>query len=210
MNPGSFCHYPRWGIVNRKLILFLFLRRFFWASFPRKIQSRSKNRNRNQIHLLVEYSSWLHLDLGWGVNSYSGQYVLGSKVGSYSNSPPAKMATSHQHCPPCCMQPAVCRNPVCNNRSRFVLDVNASRFVDFQKVCYSARTELLYVKSRYIGPLIPISFSYLKPFLLDSYLGWFCPDEAPDQCFFGSFCCATQQNIWNLSLCTDFSSLIGC
>ena len=36
---------------------------------------------------------------------------------------------------------------------------------------YSARTELLYVKSRYIGPLIPISFSYLKPFLLDSYLG---------------------------------------
>ena len=32
-------------------------------------------------------------------------------------------------------QPAVCRNPVCNNRSRFVLDVNASRFVDFQKVC---------------------------------------------------------------------------
>ena len=35
----------------------------------------------------------------------------------------------------------------------------------------SARTELLYVKSRYIGPLIPISFSYLKPFLLHSYLG---------------------------------------
>lgn len=31
-------------------------------------------------------------------------------------------------------QPAVCRNPVCNNRSRFVLDVNKSRFVDFQKV----------------------------------------------------------------------------
>jgi DNA replication licensing factor MCM6 len=31
-------------------------------------------------------------------------------------------------------QPSVCRNPVCNNRSRFVLDVNKSRFVDFQKV----------------------------------------------------------------------------
>ncbi len=31
-------------------------------------------------------------------------------------------------------QPAICRNPVCNNRTRFVLDVNRSRFVDFQKV----------------------------------------------------------------------------
>merc|ERR1719504_312046 len=31
-------------------------------------------------------------------------------------------------------QPAVCRNPVCNNRSRFMLDINKSRFVDFQKV----------------------------------------------------------------------------
>jgi len=31
-------------------------------------------------------------------------------------------------------QPSVCRNPVCNNRSRFVLDVQKSRFVDFQKV----------------------------------------------------------------------------
>ena len=31
-------------------------------------------------------------------------------------------------------QPSICRNPVCNNRSRFVLDVNKSRFVDFQKV----------------------------------------------------------------------------
>jgi len=31
-------------------------------------------------------------------------------------------------------QPAVCRNPVCNNRSRFMLDLNKSRFVDFQKV----------------------------------------------------------------------------
>ncbi len=31
-------------------------------------------------------------------------------------------------------QPSICRNPVCNNRSRFVLDVNSSRFVDFQKV----------------------------------------------------------------------------
>ena len=35
---------------------------------------------------------------------------------------------------------------------------------------FSARTALLYVKSRYIDPLIPISFSYLKPFLLASYL----------------------------------------
>merc|ERR1719270_2027118 len=31
-------------------------------------------------------------------------------------------------------QPAVCRNPVCNNRSRFMLDLNRSKFVDFQKV----------------------------------------------------------------------------
>ena len=25
-------------------------------------------------------------------------------------------------------QPAVCRNPVCNNRSRFILDINKSRY----------------------------------------------------------------------------------
>lgn len=31
-------------------------------------------------------------------------------------------------------QPSICRNPVCNNRARFMLDVNKSRFVDFQKV----------------------------------------------------------------------------
>ena len=31
-------------------------------------------------------------------------------------------------------QPAICRNPVCNNRSRFMLDLNKSKFVDFQKV----------------------------------------------------------------------------
>ncbi|XP_046331406.2 zygotic DNA replication licensing factor mcm6-like [Haliotis rufescens] len=31
-------------------------------------------------------------------------------------------------------QPTICRNPVCNNRTRFMLDVNKSRFVDFQKV----------------------------------------------------------------------------
>merc|ERR1719191_1263021 len=31
-------------------------------------------------------------------------------------------------------QPAICRNPVCNNRTRFELDLNKSRFVDFQKV----------------------------------------------------------------------------
>ena len=33
-----------------------------------------------------------------------------------------------------CIQPSICRNPVCSNRSRFILDVNRSRFVDFQKV----------------------------------------------------------------------------
>lgn len=32
------------------------------------------------------------------------------------------------------LQPTVCRNPVCPNRKRFILDVNKSRFVDFQKV----------------------------------------------------------------------------
>ena len=31
-------------------------------------------------------------------------------------------------------QPSICRNPVCNNRSRFLLDPNKSKFVDFQKV----------------------------------------------------------------------------
>jgi len=31
-------------------------------------------------------------------------------------------------------QPNICRNPVCANRSRFQLDVNKSKFVDFQKV----------------------------------------------------------------------------
>jgi len=31
-------------------------------------------------------------------------------------------------------QPSICRNPVCNNRGRFSLDVSKSRFVDFQKV----------------------------------------------------------------------------
>ena len=36
-------------------------------------------------------------------------------------------------------QPTTCRNPVCNNRSRFMLDLDRSKFVDFQKVrfvCY--------------------------------------------------------------------------
>ena len=31
-------------------------------------------------------------------------------------------------------QPTICRNPACANRSRFMLDVNKSKFVDFQKV----------------------------------------------------------------------------
>uniref|UniRef100_A0AAR2IW96 DNA replication licensing factor MCM6 n=1 Tax=Pygocentrus nattereri TaxID=42514 RepID=A0AAR2IW96_PYGNA len=31
-------------------------------------------------------------------------------------------------------QPAICKNPVCANRRRFMLDTNKSRFVDFQKV----------------------------------------------------------------------------
>ncbi|CAH3130966.1 unnamed protein product [Pocillopora meandrina] len=31
-------------------------------------------------------------------------------------------------------QPTVCRNPVCQNRARFMLDINKSRYVDFQKV----------------------------------------------------------------------------
>ncbi|CAF1206985.1 unnamed protein product [Rotaria magnacalcarata] len=31
-------------------------------------------------------------------------------------------------------QPLMCRNPVCNNRSHFALDLTRSRFVDFQKV----------------------------------------------------------------------------
>lgn len=31
-------------------------------------------------------------------------------------------------------QPTICRNPVCNNRSRFLLDTHKSKFIDFQKV----------------------------------------------------------------------------
>lgn len=31
-------------------------------------------------------------------------------------------------------QPTICRNPVCQNRTRFILDTNKSTFVDFQKV----------------------------------------------------------------------------
>uniref|UniRef100_A0A6Q2WVL8 DNA replication licensing factor MCM6 n=1 Tax=Esox lucius TaxID=8010 RepID=A0A6Q2WVL8_ESOLU len=31
-------------------------------------------------------------------------------------------------------QPNICKNPVCSNRRRFMLDTNKSRFVDFQKV----------------------------------------------------------------------------
>ena len=31
-------------------------------------------------------------------------------------------------------QPAICTNPQCQNRSRFVLDIDKSKFVDFQKV----------------------------------------------------------------------------
>ncbi|XP_031415647.1 MCM6 minichromosome maintenance deficient 6, like [Clupea harengus] len=31
-------------------------------------------------------------------------------------------------------QPSICKNPVCANRKRFMLDTNKSRFVDFQKV----------------------------------------------------------------------------
>ncbi|XP_020903772.1 zygotic DNA replication licensing factor mcm6 isoform X2 [Exaiptasia diaphana] len=31
-------------------------------------------------------------------------------------------------------QPTVCRNPICQNRARFMLDIDKSRYVDFQKV----------------------------------------------------------------------------
>ncbi|XP_036401353.1 DNA replication licensing factor MCM6 [Megalops cyprinoides] len=31
-------------------------------------------------------------------------------------------------------QPSICRNPVCSNRRRFMLDTNRSKFIDFQKV----------------------------------------------------------------------------
>ena len=34
-------------------------------------------------------------------------------------------------------QPNICRNPVCANRRRFLLDTNKSRFVDFQKVFFN-------------------------------------------------------------------------
>lgn len=31
-------------------------------------------------------------------------------------------------------QPTICRNAVCNNRRRFLLEVDKSEFVDFQKI----------------------------------------------------------------------------
>lgn len=31
-------------------------------------------------------------------------------------------------------QPSICRNPICNNRRRFTLELNKSEFADFQKV----------------------------------------------------------------------------
>lgn len=31
-------------------------------------------------------------------------------------------------------KPTVCRNPICQNRARFMLDIDKSRYVDFQKV----------------------------------------------------------------------------
>lgn len=31
-------------------------------------------------------------------------------------------------------QPTVCKNPMCQNRRRYMLDISNSRFVDFQKV----------------------------------------------------------------------------
>uniref|UniRef100_A0A3P8WSM9 DNA replication licensing factor MCM6 n=1 Tax=Cynoglossus semilaevis TaxID=244447 RepID=A0A3P8WSM9_CYNSE len=31
--------------------------------------------------------------------------------------------------------PAICKNPVCNNRARFHLDTHKSKFIDFQKAC---------------------------------------------------------------------------
>uniref|UniRef100_UPI003AAF00EF DNA replication licensing factor MCM6 isoform X1 n=1 Tax=Centroberyx gerrardi TaxID=166262 RepID=UPI003AAF00EF len=39
------------------------------------------------------------------------------------------VAQQFKYCPP-----TICRNPVCNNRSRFHLDTHKSKFIDFQKV----------------------------------------------------------------------------
>lgn len=41
-------------------------------------------------------------------------------------------------------QPTICKNPVCANRRRFMLDTNKSRFVDFQKVRIRAVLTLSY------------------------------------------------------------------
>lgn len=45
-------------------------------------------------------------------------------------------------------QPTICKNPVCANRRRFMLDTNKSRFVDFQKVkrrkCLQKYLNLIY------------------------------------------------------------------
>ena len=47
-------------------------------------------------------------------------------------------------------QPSICRNPVCNNRSRFLLDLNKSRFVDFQKVRVQEVSSILKVERCHI------------------------------------------------------------
>ena len=57
----------------------------------------------------------------------------------------------------------------------------------------SACTELLYVKIRYIQSLIPITFSYLKPFLFASYLGWFCPAKPQISADLPSLTCYPQE-----------------
>ena len=51
MNPNSFCHSLKGGIVNRRTIPFRFLLRFFWPTIPESIpekgQKQSRNRNCN-------------------------------------------------------------------------------------------------------------------------------------------------------------------
>lgn len=48
-------------------------------------------------------------------------------------------------------QPSICRNPVCNNRRRFLLDTNKSKFIDFQKV-----REYILCSSKAIGLIMVI------------------------------------------------------
>lgn len=68
-------------------------------------------------------------------------------------------------------QPNICRNPVCANRKRFLLDTNKSRFVDFQKVIikFLLSSDLAYANNSLLGTCN----YYLKAYLDSVKLGFY-------------------------------------